>query len=329
MPIVFVHRNKHFYLNFTLRQAKLSNPASSVYLIGNQVKAAYPMIECIPIESLPAESSTYFANCYEHVSPNPFDYELFCFQRWFIVHEFMQQKGYEIILAADSDIMLYGDLNELAQRMHRGNYQAAFSIGADHGWVHCASGHVSCWTRAGIANFCTFLLSLYTDALIRSDWETICANPLLNNCHVGISDMTALYLFYIRNKETILNQSVVADNQVFDHNMMMATNYEHGEYAMQGRVKRIKWLRNGQPIAYNQLKNTTVRMSALHFQGNSKNRIHRYYTGNDLLLQRVFRESRLQAAFMYYKAKAGWQRLRIWWHRPGKQVDVPDYSPAQ
>ncbi len=215
-------------------------------------------------------------------------------------------------MAIDSDLMLYAPLSELADRMQEGRYIAAYGIGADGDWLHSASGHVSCWMLAGIDSFCTFLLRLFTDPAVQTDWQAIYDNPLLNNDHVGISDMTALYLFYKRQSDRILNQSVEWRGQTFDHNINVATNHHLGEYETKRGFKWVHRFGNLQPVCFNTLTHRPVLMGALHFQGSAKNRMHRYYTGTDLRGKRLRCEVRLQAVLSYHHLRAGLTRGRAW-----------------
>ena len=81
VPIVFVHEQYSFYLEFSLRQAQLANPESPLHLIGDANNDRFPFVDHAAI-SLPAGSDYQrFGDVYAHESPNCVTYELFCFRR--------------------------------------------------------------------------------------------------------------------------------------------------------------------------------------------------------------------------------------------------------
>lgn len=301
VPVVFIHQHYSFYLEFTLRQARLTNPASPVWLIGDAENNRFPFARHTVITSLLSDDYRRFDTMYTHSSPNCEAYEKFCFQRWFLLRELMHQQQYEVAFMADTDVMLYDQLDRTARRMLHKKCVAAYNVGADCDWVNCASGHSSFWTRAGIDQFCAFILKLYEHPDYMPLLAAIRADDRLNNQWVGISDMTALYLFMKQGPERILNLSRCKHNWTFDHNIGTATNYEHHEYSLDHGYKRVFWIEEKRPVCFNRLRQQPVQMATLHFQGPTKKYIHRHYTGHDLRWLKVLREGRLQATHVYHR----------------------------
>lgn len=115
VPVVFIHRGDDDYLAFSLQQAKRSNPQSDVVLIGDASNGKYAsesVHHCMIDRYF--ESAGRFAEVYKHQSGNAYDYELFCFQRWFVLKDFMKANGLERCCYLDSDIMLYANVNDPA-----------------------------------------------------------------------------------------------------------------------------------------------------------------------------------------------------------------------
>ena len=57
-----------------------------------------------------------FKMAYIHMSSNPYDYELICFQRWFCIRDFVKTQKIENFLCMDSDVLLYCNIDEVMQQ---------------------------------------------------------------------------------------------------------------------------------------------------------------------------------------------------------------------
>ncbi len=321
VPIVFVHEQYSFYLEFSLRQAQLTNPESPLHLIGDARNNRFPFVQHRPISSLIEKDYRHFGEIYTHSSPNQIHYELFCFRRWFLLRELMHRHQYSLAFMADSDVMIYDQLARSAGRMIRQKCLAAYNSGADCDWVNSASGHSSFWTREGIDQFCQFLLRIYGHPDFRPLLDTIRSQKHLITSKVGISDMTALYLFMKQQSGKILNLSKLKRSQAFDHNVGTATNYNLHEYVLDQEIKRIVWLEQNTPVCLNKIRQQPVQMVTLHFQGPTKRFIHRHYTGDDLQFLRFYREARLQVSNVYHRILA-WQRQLK--HQLDELIILPD-----
>ncbi|MFC5408425.1 hypothetical protein ACFPMF_03840 [Larkinella bovis] len=303
IPIVFIHKNYSPYLEFTLRQAAFSNPNSPIYLLGDDQNNRFPFLIHRQIDAYENPDSDYFKKVYEHYSPNHYDYELFCFIRWYLVRELMKREGFSEVFVADSDVMIYANITEYISQTGLRNTIAAFNIGSDYQWVRSASGHSSYWTWEGIELFCKLAADLYTEPRLRTFMEQIRSEKIIKNDRAGISDMTALYVFYEQEKARIRNLSECRDDTAFDHNICMATNFNLDEYEFGLGQKKVV-IKKGYPVAYNRLLKKEIRLHTLHFQGNSKKLIHRYFTANGLLARKLFREFRFLASVLYHMVRS-------------------------
>ncbi|KAA9356711.1 hypothetical protein [Larkinella humicola] len=302
IPIIFVHQRYSFYLEYTLRQAAHSNPDSPIHLLGDVENNRFPFLIHHNVSDLLNPETDWFKSVYQHQSPNHYDYELFCFVRWYLVKELMRREGYRQVFVADSDVMIYSDITHYVNQAGLTKYQAAYNIGVDYQWVRSASGHSSYWTWEGISQFCNLMSNLYTEPRFMTFMDQIRAEKIIKNDRAGISDMTALYIFYEEENAKIRNLSACQNGSAFDHNISMATNYDLDEYEFGlGRKKIV--IKNGHPVAYNVLLKKEIVLHTLHFQGNSKNIIHRYYTGGGLLANKTFRELRFRASVLYHMVK--------------------------
>ncbi|MDF2681172.1 MAG: hypothetical protein K0R47_2362 [Brevibacillus sp.] len=113
LPIVFIHRGDDDYLGYALAQAKWSNPNSPILLLGKTINQQFAQngIIHVMIDDY-METAVNFAKVYKHIHYMPYEYNLFCFQRWFILRDFMRHHNIPKCCYLDSDVMLYTDVNQ-------------------------------------------------------------------------------------------------------------------------------------------------------------------------------------------------------------------------
>ncbi|KAA9357520.1 hypothetical protein [Larkinella humicola] len=301
IPIIFVHSGYQSYLEYSLRQCRLANPASAVYLLGDEDnKNRFPFVTHVPIASLNPEKSDWFTKRYVHRSYNPEWYERLCFVRWFYVLAFMEERKLDEVFVADSDVMLYKNLDHYAAWTSRKPGQQSAYCLTDHqsigsySWV--ASAHSSFWTRKGIADFCAYLLKTYqttaNQARLEEKWQYHQQNGLAG----GVSDMALLYLYETDHPGQVVNllQPSAGPNQplreVFDVNVSIPHNQVDNEFEMDERsLKKVRW-EHQEFVGYNRILKETCIFNSLHFQGLSKRCIHQYYQGTDLKLHQLMEE---------------------------------------
>ena len=83
IPIVFIHKNDSFYLKDVFSQAKKFK--NNLILLGDDQNNKYDQVSHFKINNY-LKSAKYFSKFYVHSSPNKFNFELFCFERWFILN---------------------------------------------------------------------------------------------------------------------------------------------------------------------------------------------------------------------------------------------------
>ena len=111
LPIIFIHQSNSDHLKYSLAQAQRSNPSSTIFLLGDSSNDAYEFVEHRSMFDYFSEAAQ-FKKIYKHYSTNGSDFELICFQRWFILREFLKTYGIQQCLYLDSDIMLYADVTK-------------------------------------------------------------------------------------------------------------------------------------------------------------------------------------------------------------------------
>jgi len=273
-PIICVHTGKHRYLYYVLRQAKLFN--ENVILLGDDVStsckktAKYFALEQFSGSNLQKQ----FISSYFHLSTNNEEFERACFLRWFQILEFMKQNEIASVIHIDSDNLIYKNLvYTIEDKISL--YDAGYNIAAQNydDMIWAASPHISFWKDNKLRDFCLFVLEQYRNGKneLLKKWNYTRDNRLAG----GVSDMTLLYLYYLKNSSTIANLLLpVNDSLYVDQNINIAQNYFVDEFRMRviGKGISVKDIRikNGIPLCLNERRKNEIEFVSLHFQGFAK-----------------------------------------------------------
>ncbi|MBW4538634.1 MAG: hypothetical protein KME43_05740 [Myxacorys chilensis ATA2-1-KO14] len=274
IPIITIHHGYVPYLLHVLAQAKATNPRSEIILLGDSSNSIISFVTHRNTSDY-FEEAQKFEEFYQdkHRSPNPYKYELTCFQRWFILKEFMEKNHIERAVHIDSDLMLYADMTKESTKFE----DCEFTI------QNQGCGHNSFIRLSGIRKFCKLIMDTYSDpdlfAIIEQQQKEREEQRKGHSVMQigGISDMSLLRRFYQINGDNICSTSQILDDSVFDLKIDSAS----GGFEMQNSLKKIQWM-NQQPFCKNLELNRLIKFNSLHFQGDSKRHIHRYFTGNPL-----------------------------------------------
>jgi len=250
-PVIFMHYNNSNYLAYSLWQAKQSNKNADVILLGDDSNKNYSFIKHIKVNH--SKSVEEFNKVYKHMSSNPYEYELFCIQRWFILRDFMIQYNIDKCYYQDSDVMLYVDTNK-----EEFNW---FDLGFFGGF----SGHTTFINNLNaLDDFCTFIMNYYTDKSRLKRLENIYQDFLKKNLPGGICDMTLIDHYCSQSHYNIYDLEKVVNDATFDHNINVVQGYENWF----GR-KKIYRTSNG-IFCKNTALNRYIKFNSLHFQGDAK-----------------------------------------------------------
>lgn len=266
IPIIFIHTGDPFYLNFSINQAHISNPSNQIYLITDVISNRYDFVKYIDINTL-REEANKFKNVYKHMSTNPYNGELFCFQRWFILKQFCEINSINNFLYLDSDLMLYCKIDEVFSQFNQ--YQ--FTITNIQGPQCCYFSSLK-----HLVNFCDFITKLYVDANYIPRFEAKYKHHLDHNLPGGVCDMTVFIEYQKDYPHCAKDLSVKENNTVFDDNFNDSEGFEMIEIGKKIIIK------NGKP--YGKFKKTgeEIMFNSLHFQGPAKKYMSRYYLGSNL-----------------------------------------------
>jgi len=279
LPVIYIHKGYCPYLRLSLLQAKKTNPDARLILLGD--KANERLAQEIGVAFYPFENyfseATDFESVYRHNSANGYSYELFCFQRWFILKEFLaKEKINDRFFYNDSDTFLFCDADALVKEFTQ-YYDLSICGPIAPCFVLFKSADV-------LNELCSFITYQYTD---KEAYNFLVANfKKRQEQHIGdlhgmfetVSDMTMFGLFYKKNASRIINLSdyVAVKKGVFEENHYLGFQHEYRSRFPFGR--QIKW-RNGKPH-YLTHGNELVPVLGFHFQGHAKREMIKIFRGS-------------------------------------------------
>jgi Flp pilus assembly protein TadD len=245
MPIIYVHWDAPDYLRLSAARSLISNPGSKVVMIGDSSNR-FEGLDHVKLDGL-AQGAADFQALYQHRSENDYSYELFCFQRWFFLRDWMRRENVPRLCALDSDVLLFAKLEELEPRIQGFDLAFAGRLGA----------HFAILTQAGIEALCDFFMELYAKP------ERLPAAPQL-------TDMLLLPHFLEGRGWADLGPAQDAQ-PVIDGNLRLAEGF-----ILKDGLKAIAFDPAGQPWGQRP-DGKKVRFAALHFQGTAKRRMKDYF----------------------------------------------------
>lgn len=260
-------------MNIAIAQARKTNPGIEIILLGDSENKAVRGCKHYYCADY-FEQAERFAEVFVNYSPNPAEYELFCFQRWFVIKEFLKchPEYNDVFLYCDSDTMLFDDITSDINRL--GNAPLAIESEESPGFTF--------FNKGTIDEFCLLLMWLYDNStgkdVIHKKHEVLRSIQATS----GISDMTAFryYCQQIRPGEVIAAERPTKIGEgrysCYDHNVNISNNFR-----MKNGMKDFKW-KNGQPFAYSYDINDYVLFKGIHFQGMAKYQMISFYSDDKL-----------------------------------------------
>jgi hypothetical protein len=281
-PILIAHRGNPQYLRYTLEQAKHYN--NDVILLGDKKNTVLSnMVEHHLLDDYStSQELSRFRNLYKHMSTNNYQFEIFCFKRWFQILEYLESNNIQSFFHLDSDVLLYSNISFVLEKFI-GDYKAAYNIHLqqyeEYHWN--SSAHASFWKTEFLRGFCSFVNHSYENVIdeLEKKWDWHKEQGM----NGGVCDMSLLYLFYLKNKNSIYNLLPVSRDLIcFDRSINRGSNYKQNEYQtiqspLGTIIKDIK-IRSEKAYCYNLLNNSDVQFANIHFQGIGKYFCYKFLT---------------------------------------------------
>jgi hypothetical protein len=298
IPIIFVHTGDAYYLDFSLNQAHLSNPDNDIYLITDRITNKYSFVKYIDINAFNV-SAKQFEKIYKHMSTNSYEAELFCFQRWFVINEFLEKHQLNNFLYLDSDLMLYCKADEYFSNFNSFQFTITNKQGPQCSYFSSAKY---------LKQFCDFITKMYTEEKHMARFEARHLRHIQQKLNGGICDMTAFIEYQKDFPGSAKDLSVLENNSVFDDNFNFSDGFE-----MANAGKKIVF-ENNSPYGFLKGKTEKVKFNSLHFQGPAKKYMYQYYLGNNLndLKRKIKRDFLIMKNYFLFRVfrKLGYQTLK-------------------
>lgn len=210
-----------------------------------------------------------FNEAYFHFSTNQEAFEKFCFQRWFILEEFIKKEGIKQFFFSDIDVLLFSNIEKESKKFQNFRMTLTHNISAGISFVNDSNV---------IGEYCDLCLDIfnrednfYFDKCY-SHFSCLQQNSRLG----GVCDMT-VWGFYRTdsfNNPGLIGETSVVDFEcsTYDHNINQSDGFK-----MRAGIKDFS-LREGIPYCFNDFLNREIKFNCIHFQGAAKRYIGRFLT---------------------------------------------------
>ena len=261
LPIILVHTGKSYYLGPVVRQARWFNPENRICLLSDASTKGISGVEHVMMDGY-MDSAKAFEKVYQHLSINSYQFELFCFQRWFIVRDFAKAQGFKRFVCLDSDFLLFDQVD------------AFFASCLDYDFTVCGKiGPIFIlFNEQSIDKFCSFCTELYTRpaylSFLQDSYKGMAERRELG----GICDMTAFGLYQEHVSSNVLDIAYPRNGVCVDHRIRSSFGFEMDDAhpdMMGNTYKKIYWVDN-RPFGRFLPTGEFVRFAGLHLQGGAK-----------------------------------------------------------
>lgn len=286
--IIFTHRGNPSYLKYVLSQVAETNPNANIVLMGDASNKNYKFIKHAMLKDY-SHMANKFAKIYQHKNSTSIEYELFCYQRWFCVYEYMLANDLDDVFSLDSDVLVYDNLDDLHMLLK--NYPFAISAKnldtKNPGWW-IAGPPIGYFHRDSLKRMLDLFIQSYQDDKYLSLFDEKMNWHHSRNEPFGVCDMTQIFFFARENKDKFFNlsQPFLLNNELMriDETILDTTD------CVADGVRKKLLFENGAVYAFDKQNYQKLRFPLIHFQGycpiNAKDWIKQYYIGKKLRICR-------------------------------------------
>lgn len=262
--LVFLHRGASPYLYYVVKQARRWNPRSEIVVLSDLPRPELRRVATVVSLDRYLDGAAKLARIYQHLSGNSPSFELFCFQRWFVLREYLAAHPAERLVHLDSDVLTFVSFDSEFARL------GSFDVGIV-GFQGPQSMLIA--NAAFIPALCDHITRLFAEesaqlATMYAEWKTKTDNT-------AVSDMHALHTLLAKGAFRQIDLAVVRDDMAYD-----GVIHEAEGYALADGQKLLAW-RRGQPWGMLEKGGALVRFATLHCQGPSKHRILEHFQARD------------------------------------------------
>lgn len=263
--IIFMHKGDSWYLPYALRQCIKSNPSARIILLGDVSNEKYNSIVEHKLIDDYCHEADEFSKLYQHYSTSPYEYELFCIQRWFIWLNFMKKHNIDMALLPDTDVLILQDISLYFNHIQKPFF---FTKGESNymGFMYI--------TRTALCEMCNYINDVYTQEQQTGNLKSIFENYMKIEKQGGISDITLFSNFEkLYNPIVVNTESGCINNCVFVHSMQSKL-FQHDT---QCYVKILK--KDG--LYFVKQNDVSYSVVGMHCFGIQKILMLKYYTGDN------------------------------------------------
>jgi hypothetical protein len=271
IPVVIIHIGNKEYVKVNL---EITGKTNKIYLIGdNSMKhlGSLPNVSFVQINPYRNHPSIVeLKNTFINYSSNSKNLECFCFERVFILKQFMEQLKLSCVFHIDSDNILFSSINQYPFQK-----EVAYCLNSNF-HTYRMSNSIHC----GLLNidFCNKFINLYNDIYVsktkfhlikdKVDFHTNKSTEKFMNG--GICDMTLYYILANEKIVDVQNLLQPINESVFINNINTAEGFESKQ---QYRVKNNMidyFMSKGVYKLHDEIHKKDYTLMNLHFQGGAK-----------------------------------------------------------
>jgi hypothetical protein len=256
IPIVTIHNGDQPYFKKLLELNSRYN--SNIIVLTDCDKKKENGINFVNYNNLKVPEIKVFKTSYEHLNTTPFDYEIFCYLRWFIILEFMKKNNYETIFHIDSDVLVFSDPDEEFEKYKYFDFTL----------THRTTASSSFFTLKGLEKFCDFMLDLFLDKN-KYEYQKIASHFHVRqkfNLPGGVCDMTFFHNYDYKMSGLIGEMMYIVYDSTYDHNI---NDYDN-VWDFKNGIKQFNFI-EGFPYCYNKKLKKKIKINSIHLQGGAKN----------------------------------------------------------
>ncbi|MFK7899185.1 MAG: hypothetical protein AB8B61_00360 [Cyclobacteriaceae bacterium] len=284
-PIIFLHKGNPEYLRIALDRLILSNGDAKIILLGDESNKNISGVDHYFISDYFNTAKKFEDNYYIHMSKNSYEFELICYQRWFVISEFIRQREYNTFWYLDSDVLVYSNLNDYLKSIP--NYKKYDLIGFDSSTEEgdFFNPSFNFYTSKSFQGITDYLINSYVDNKVFMELANKWRIHTKENKPGGVCDMTQLKLFFLSKSLNVYNSYNSHNDIIPDGNININTNHGNGE-----KYKMIEGLKYTKIVDYNVLvyleDGSTKKIISTHFQGAAKG-VMKWYSKRNSTIEKM------------------------------------------
>jgi len=248
-PMIFIHGGYQHYPAYTFLHA--AEQGFDVHVIADRSWSTLRDVTFHDINQF-APAAEAFRSVYTQRSPHQRSYEMFCFERWFVLGAFASRHGLDAFVCADSDLLIFP------------GWQAIFDVMGQATMTDTAWFNVF-RSRQALTDWTEFILHMYRTG---ADEAAAAKYP-----H-GLSDMTCLYEYGALNPAAVSRWRHWDPLAGFDLSLVSRPPFRANPLGE--TINAVVFTPDG-PAYVSEASGDAVPMRTLHFQGKTKAFIQAYH----------------------------------------------------